>query len=297
MRPLLQVLLLLASCGAAAAVHAQQLAPALVQPEIVMLPLVVDGRTVQVSTHLYKPAGNGPFPLVIFSHGRAGNRIDRARMQYPMPVGHGNYWIRKGVALIAPVRPGYGDTGGTDIETVFFNWQGSHCLSDPDFNVSANGARHTIVAAYQWALQQPWVRRDRILLEGQSVGGMATVAASALNLPGVVGTVNFAGGSGGNTDGSPGKSCKPENLERAYRAWGQQAKGSSLWLYAENDLFWGPEAPRAWHRAYLAGGSDSEAVFTGPVEGRDGHLLLNYGGRMWAVPLDAFVKKVGLTAP
>lgn len=282
---------------AATVVQAQQPAQVLVQPEIVMLPLVVDGKTLQVSTHLYKPAGNGPFPVVIFSHGRSGNRIDRAKMQYPMPVGHGNYWIRKGVAVIAPVRPGYGDTGGTDNEDQFFNWQGSHCLGDPDYNRSATSARHTIVGTYQWALQQPWVRRDRVLLEGQSVGGMATVAAAALNLPGVVGIVNFSGGSGGQTDTSPGKSCKPQNLEQAFQKWGQEAKGPSLWLYAENDLFWGPEVPKAWHRAYRAGGSDAEGVFTGPVDGRDGHLLLNFGGRMWAPPLEAFVTKVGLTAP
>ena len=34
------------------------------------------------------------------------------------------------------------------------------------------------------------------------------VAVAALNLPGVVGTVNFAGGSGGYPEVSPGKSCK-----------------------------------------------------------------------------------------
>ncbi|RYF39775.1 MAG: dipeptidyl aminopeptidase, partial [Comamonadaceae bacterium] len=117
--------------------HAQPAAPALVQPEIVMLPLLIEGKTVQVSTHLYRPAGEGPFPVVIFSHGRSGNRIDRAKLQTPMPVGHGNYWIRKGVAVIAPVRPGYGDTGGADNEDQFFNWQGSHCLGDPDYNRSA----------------------------------------------------------------------------------------------------------------------------------------------------------------
>jgi hypothetical protein len=33
------------------------------------------------------------------------------------------------------------------------------------------------------------------------------------------------------------------------------------------------------------------------VQGHDGHLLLTYGGKMWSVPLDAFVQKVGLTAP
>ena len=108
-------------------------------------------------------------------------------------------------------------------------------------------------------MQQPWVRKDRILIQGQSVGGMTTVAIAALNLPGVVGTVNFAGGSGGYPDASPGKSCAPGNLTQTYREFGKQARQPSLWLYASNDLYWGPDAPKAWHQAYKAGGSDSES--------------------------------------
>jgi dienelactone hydrolase len=276
---------------------AQQPAPERVQPEIVRLPLVVDGKTTEVVAHIYKPPGDGPFPLVIYSHGRAGARIDRMKMDYPVPVGHGNYWLRKGVALVAPVRPGYGETGGRDVEDSGVKWQGSQCYTEPDFNRVAVNARRTVVATYEWALKQPWVRKDRLLLEGQSVGGMTTVATAALNLPGVIGTVNFAGGSGGYPEASPGKSCRPTNLAQVYGDFGRQARGPSLWRYAENDLYWGPEMPKAWHASYRAGGTDTELVFTGPVPGHDGHQLLMHGGRMWSVPLDAFVRKVGLTAP
>jgi dienelactone hydrolase len=176
-------------------------------------------------------------------------------------------------------------------------WRGSECVADPDYKATATHARETLVAAYEWALGQPWVRKDRILFEGQSVGGLATVAVSALNLPGVVGTVNFAGGSGGFPDGSPGKSCWPAKLTDLYGEFGREAKAPSLWLYAPNDLYWGAEVPPQWHAAYKAGGSDTLFVQTAPVEGADGHHLLNVGGRMWSGPLNAFMKKVGLTAP
>lgn len=270
--------------------------PPRVEPEVAKLPLAIDGKTVEVVTHIYKPPGEGPFPLVIYSHGRAGDRIDRVKMQYPMAVGHGNYWLRKGVAVVAPVRPGYGETGGADDEDSGSKWRGSDCYTNPDFKRVALNARKTVVATYQWALQQPWVRKDRILIEGQSVGGMTTVAVSVLNLPGVVGTVNFAGGAGGARDISPGKSCQPQNLTELYREFGREARAPSLWLYAANDLYWGAEMPPKWHAAYKEGNSDTELVHTGPVEGADGHQLLLKGGRMWSVPLDAFVKKVGLTA-
>lgn len=284
---------LLVLAGAAAA----QQGPERVQPEVVKLPLVIDGQAVEVVAHLYKPRGDGPFPLVIHSHGRAGSQIESHQLEYPVPVGHGNYWLRKGVAVVAPVRPGYGATGGTDKEDHGARWQGHLCVGKPDYSRTASSARKAIAATHEWALKQGWVRKDRILLQGQSVGGLGTVAASALNLPGVVATVNFAGGSGGNPGSSPGKSCDPDMLMQVYREAGRQARAPSLWLYAENDLYWGPDAPKAWHQAYQAGGSDAQFIGTGPVPGQDGHQLLLHGGRLWSVPLDAFIKKVGLTAP
>ncbi|MCY1167519.1 MAG: dipeptidyl aminopeptidase [Pseudomonadota bacterium] len=287
---------LLALClllgGAAGAQPAEQK-----RPEIIKLPLLIDGSVREVTTHLYKPEGAGPFPLVIFSHGRAAARADRAKLQYPVLVGHANYWLRKGVAVLAPVRPGYGETGGADREDSFSRWSGNTCTSNPDFMTVARNARQVVVAVHAWSVQQPWVRKDRILLEGQSVGGLTTVAASVLNLPGVIADVNFAGGAGGYPDVSPGKSCKPENLTSTYAELGKEAKIPSLWFYAENDQYWGPEAPRQWHEAFKAGGSDTQFVQTGPLPDHDGHSLLTYGGKLWSVPLDAFVRKVGLLAP
>lgn len=285
------VLMLLLMAGSALAM-AQR-----VEPEITTLALPINGKRTEVVAHIYKPEGMGPFPLVIHSHGRAGSQEDRAKLQYPVPVGHANYWLRKGVAVVAPVRPGYGDTGGDDVEHSGTRWKGATCTTEPDFTRVAVNARRTVVATYEWALRQPWVRPDRILIQGQSVGGLTTVATAALNLPGVVGTVNFAGGSGGYPEVSPGKSCKPENLTTTYREFGRQARGPSLWLYAANDQYWGADMPRAWHEAYQSGGSDSTFVMTGTLVNRDGHQLLLHGGRMWSVPLDAFIKKVGLLAP
>ena len=265
-------------------------------PDILRLPLSIGGSRVEVVTHLYKPPGPGPFPLVIFSHGRAALPADRAKLSTPVLAGHAQYWLRKGVAVIAPIRPGYGDTGGEDREYSNSRWKdgASDCYTDPDFTAAAGRARETVVATYRWAVQQAWVRKDRILLEGQSVGGMTTVAAAALNLPGVVGAVNFSGGAGGNPQIVPEHSCKPARLAQTYRLYGTQVQVPSLWMYAANDQYWGAEAPRTWFAAFKAGGSDAEFLQTGPLEGHDGHQLLRYGGQMWGAPLTAFANKVGL---
>jgi len=171
------------------------------------------------------------------------------------------------------------------------------CYGAPDFLRVAINAHRTVVATLEWAQQQSWVRGDRVILQGQSVGGMTTAAAAALNLPGFVGTINFAGGSGGSPERSPGKSCGVESLTEAYRRFGSEAKAPSLWLYAENDRFWGRVTPLAWHAAYRAGGSESTMIMKAPLEGRDGHQLLSQGAAFWAEPLEYFVKRVGLFSP
>jgi len=272
-------------------------AQALVQPQILKLPMKGGGffgGDVAMAAHFYKPQGDGPFPAVVFSHGRAADREVRATLKYPVLVGHGNFWLRKGFALIAPLRRGYGETGGVDSEASGATWRLGSCRTDPDYAKVAKIAGEAVLATLDWAREQPWAAKDKILLVGQSVGGLTTVAVAAGNPPGVVGAINFSGGAGGSPDDSPGRSCKPENLTKLFEEFGKTIRIPSLWLYAENDLFWGAEAPKEWHRAFSAGGSKTRSVMTPPVPGvKDGHALLASGGRLWSPPVNDFVKQLG----
>ena len=135
---------------------------------------------------------------------------------------------------------------------------------------------------------------SKILVAGNSVGGMVGAALAATNLPGVVAYINFAGGIAGNPDQAPGKSCAPERVREAFATYGKTARMPSLWLYAQNDKFWGAEAPRQWHAAYVAGGGVAEFVGTPPVPNADGHELIFVGRDLWASAVESFLKRVGL---
>lgn len=268
-----------------------------VQPQILRLPMkggAFLGGDIQMASHFYKPQGDGPFPVVVFSHGRAAEREARANLKYPVAVGHGNFWLRKGFAVIAPLRPGYGETGGVDDESSGATWRFGSCRTDPDYAKVAKVAAEAVLATLEWVRAQPWATREKILLVGASVGGLTTVGVAARNPPGVVGAVNFSGGAGGSPNDSPGRSCKPENLTKLFEEFGKTIRVPSLWLYAENDLFWGSEAPKEWHKAFSAGGSNTRFVMTPPVPGvTDGHALFAAGGRLWSPPVNDFVKQLG----
>ncbi len=295
LRHALRVPLLAWLAAGCASGHAQTPAPA-PTPDIVTISvpgLGLFGSNAKMVTQVFKPAGEGPFPVVLFSHGRAGDVIARTQLKTPVGTGHVRYWHAKGYAVVAPIRPGYGDTGGSDTERSGSVYgPNGQCQGLPDPRITANAAMRSTSVALQWVREQAWANKDRILLEGQSVGGLTTVAMCASNPPGVVGCINFAGGTGGNPDLAPGRMCAPEQTTQLMQQYGTTTTLPNIWFYAVNDLFWGEQPPKDWHAAFAAGGSPSQLVTTEAVP-PDGHRLLATGGKLWGEPLNAWLKKNG----
>ncbi len=263
-------------------------------PQTVIIPARAAGANWQVHTQVFKPDGPGPFPLIIFSHGRAPKAEDRKTLANPVLRGHAAYWMRKGFAVLAPIRPGYGETGGADIESsgIRISEQGV-CSGAPSFSQAVENAADIVTEVVAWARRQPWVSDKKIILAGQSLGGFTAVAAGARSLPGVIAYINFSGGHGGNPERRPGKSCFPEAMTEIYRAYGRTTRIPNLWLYSSNDQFWGADAPKQWHEAFKKGGGGGSFVQTAPVPGEDGHKLLAKGGRLWGAHVDPFVERLG----
>ncbi|MDE4917889.1 dienelactone hydrolase [Cupriavidus metallidurans] len=253
------------------------------------------GGTVDMHADLFKPDGPGPYPVLIFSHGRAPDRLARAGLKHPIQEWHVRYWLEHGVAVLAPVRVGYGETGGPDRENngAIFDASG-RCTSKPDYANVATALNDATLTTINWVRSQPWADGNRIVLEGRSMGGFASVAAAASRPDGVVGYINFSGGAGGSPDRSPGHSCDPDQMREVMAEFGKRMTLPGLWLYARNDRYFGAEAPLGWYAAFAAGGSPAKLISVQEVPGRDGHLLLSYGQEFWLSDLDAFVKSLGL---
>lgn len=251
------------------------------------------GSDAAMVTHVFKPAGAGPYPVLLFSHGRAGDVATRSKMTNPLALGHVRFWLNKGYAVVAPVRPGYGDTGGLDSEGAGGGYTATgECRGQPEPGRTAKAAMRSTTVALDWIRSQPWAMANKILLQGQSVGGLTTVAMCATNPSGVMGCINFAGGMGGNPELAPGRMCFPQVTTALMSEFGQTTKLPNIWLYAENDLFWGAEPPRQWHAAFAQGGSQTVFIQT-PAVAPDGHQLLLRGGKLWSDPLNAWLSKNG----
>ena len=242
----------------------------------------------------FLPPGRGPFPVVVFSHGRDPSEQGRANLAVGVSRVQVFFWRARGIAVVAPVRPGYGDSPGGDVEGTGVHFDGAgRCVGSAHFANAADAAVRTVDATLQWLRGQPWADASQVLLVGQSVGGLATVAAGARALPGVVGYVNFAGGTGGNPDRSRGSSCDPGQVEALYAGYGKSTTMPNLWVYALNDQYWGPVVPREWHAAFARGGSATTFVQTPPVPDGDGHGLSRHAPALWGPTVDAFLARLG----
>jgi dienelactone hydrolase len=243
-----------------------------------------------IVTH-YRPEGPGPFPIVIFNHGRSAAKEKRAMPPRERYTSVARYWIRRGFAVFVPTRLGYGDSG-TDPDP---EYSGRNC-DNRNFGVPLAAMLKAIGATAELAKTLPWADTKRLIIMGQSYGGFGSIGASAENRAGLIAAINFAGGGGGNPDRHPMQPCSPAQIASLYNNIGKHATVPTLWLYAENDQYWGPEWPRKWHAAYVKDGGRAELA-TFPAVGADGHALIRGGFRLWRPVVDRFIGKLGFPPP
>ena len=230
------------------------------------IPIIIDGRNTQMPANVCRPDAAASVGLVVISHGRGVNPVERARQQ-PLACTSATvqWFLARGYVVISPLRPGYGANNGPDIEA-------QTCDANRDYTVPATIAARSIAAAIRYAADLPFVRHGRIVVIGQSAGGLASVAYGRHPDRDVVAIINMAGGNGGHRNGQANNVCFPDLLVRAAGRLGVGASIPELWVYAENDSFFAPNLARAMHAAFTRAGGKADLVQPGPF-GDDGHRL------------------------
>ena len=259
-------------------------APA-VETERVRVPLEVEGKTFLLDAMLYKPAGEGPCPGMVITHGTPRLAADRAKTKAD------TYFVRQsqtfaqlGIAVLFVVRRGFGISDGPNKERYL------HPGGSRNYTQDGLEAAMDIGAAVRYLQAQSFVDSNRMVLLGQSTGGHSVTAAGSLNLPGVVGVVNFAGGRGSS---APDVVRDEANLIASYAKYGKTIRVPSLWLYSQNDHYFGPDLARRFLKAFQAGGAEVEFISLPPY-GADGHSSFVRAKDNWYAPVLEFLKRIGV---
>lgn len=289
---------LLVAAAAAAAAQAQTIAPAEetlaqdLQEQVVRIPVTVKNiysreETRQIPVTVFRPAGAGPYPLVIMNHGRgpAERRSQQGRQRYEHLA---RYLVGMGFAVLVPTRVGYAETYGE------FDPEDTGGCSLMRVEPVSIAASDQVLATLEFARTLPFVDTQRWVAMGQSVGGLTTVAVAWRDPPGLVAAINFAGGAGGDPERMPGQPCLPAQIERLWREKAADVRVPMLWLYWENDKYWGAEQPKRWHKAFTEGGGRAE-FHSLPAAGADGHGALLFDMDTWVPLVEAYLARVGFT--
>lgn len=285
-------LIAIAGFGSALAAWAQEKRSSPLHEEIVriIVPAVSpQEESRQIVATIFRPDGNGPFPLLVLSHGSPPVAKDRQKMGRALQMVATREFVRRGYVVIAPVRRGYGASGGEYAEGY------AHCTSAEYYKAGMQAARD-VLAALAFGRSLPYVRQDSSVLAGQSAGGFASLAAASLKPAGLAFVLNFSGGRGGNPVKHPAEPCGEGALAETFGKFGATTQVPVLFHYVENDLFFGPRYTRSWFESFEHAGGKGRYVLQAPF-GKNGHGMIGSKAALpiWSRALDEFVTDVSIS--
>jgi dienelactone hydrolase len=224
-------------------------------------------------------------PYLILNHGRPYEDAKRAAMKRIAFPPISRWFVERGFAVIVPTRIGYGYSGGSDVEN-------SGACAKRNYPPAYAAAADESIAALEFARRLPYVDLRRGVVVGQSFGGATAITLSTRDMPGLVGAINFAGGGGGNPETHPEKPCSPAALAQMFRDYGKISKVPTLWLYSENDRYFGIKLPRQWFDDFVGAGGKGRFVEL-PAYKDNGHLIFEGNPDAWKPAVEQFLHDLG----
>jgi dienelactone hydrolase len=220
----------------------------------------------------------GQHPFVVLTHGSSRKPEEHAEVTPWGFLPQAQWFARRGFVVLVVVRRGYGRSGGEQDGR-----HAGHCPAT-DYQSAAEYSAQDLHVAMDYARTLPNVDPQHAIAVGVSTGGLATVALTALNPPGLLAGINFAGGRGSQADHDV---CNPDDLIHTYKSFGKRSRVPMLWLYAQNDKFFWPELAQKFDSAFRSPGGNDQLVLAPPI-GDDGHSLFRHPSA-WSDTVDAFL--------
>jgi dienelactone hydrolase len=241
-----------------------------------------------IAARILRPEGSGRFGAIVLNHGAAVSPEERRTESPDLLIHTAAHFARRGYVVVMPLRRGFGATGGEFAEDA-----GS--CRNPDYRRGESNAAEDVLAAYEYARALPYVDGNRMILAGQSAGGVASIYTASRAPQGLVAVLAFAAGRGGNPARNPGIPCAVEPLAQVFDELGKSVKVPVLFHYAENDHFFNAQTSRLWYERFSAGGARAEYVLQ-PAFGKDGHYIFSddAGVRYWLPAVERFFSKNGV---
>jgi dienelactone hydrolase len=233
---------------------------------------------------LFRPPGDGPFPLALIAHASTENALRRAQMPQPEYRALAAWLVARGFAVLVPERPGHGATGGRYLED-----QGG--CDQANYSRAGYATADAIGAALNYLRGQPFIRKDGAVIVGHSAGGWGALAMAGENTRGVAAIIAFTPGRGGHANDVPNQVCAPQTLISSAAEFGEDARVPVIWLVAADDSYFSPELSRQMADAFRRDGGKVDFRVLA-ASGSEGHWLAETDGgeKLYGPALDSALK-------
>jgi dienelactone hydrolase len=232
---------------------------------------------------LVRPSGPQRYPLALISHGTPRDQTARPAMSPYRMYRQAIEIARRGFAVLVVMRRGYGVSGGPYSES-------NGPCDDRDYLRAARTSAADLRAAIEATKKRTDVSADGMIAVGVSSGGFASIALAATAPRGLAAAISFAGGRGSRADDDV---CDEDALVEAFAPLGRTSRIPTLWIYAANDKFFGPDLARRMYAAFTGAGGRAQLI-NAPAFGDDGHTLFSDAIAWWTPVVDRFLREQGL---
>ena len=193
-------------------------------------------------------------PLVLINHGTKGGSITQERYRPLSPV---RFFHQLGWPVVVPNRRAYSNSTGQRVK-----------VRGCDLKTYGLENARDVDDVVDWLLTQEQFKSRKLVVVGQSTGGLTTMAYSSLASNKAVAIINFHGGMHPNSAAD----CLWDARLDAFSSYAKTSRPTSLWVYTANDHSSNPAYITRLHQIFMAGGGKAELVQLPDFED-DGHYL------------------------
>lgn len=227
-----------------------------------------------------KTDAQGRLPIAVLTNGGTATATTGTSATAATYTRYARDLARRGWLAVVAIRRGFGKSEGPKPTPI--------ACEPASLNTWAMAAADDLQAAIDGVAKRPDADPSKVIVIGSEIAGVAAVALSARNPPGLVGVVSVSGGLRSET------SCPiNDTLVDAYKNFGSKSRVPNLWIYSKSDKVFPPDLAERLHTAFLDAGGDVKFVMFF-AEGNVGTTIFGQAATAWYAQMDGFLRARGL---
>jgi dienelactone hydrolase len=247
---------------------------------------VEEGKAVSLEVVMFKPKGSGPFPALMFNHGSTGRGNNPSlftKTETSSPIYR--FFNERGWMVAFPQRRGRGKSDGIYDEGFQLDRSRGYSCDPYRSLLGLEHAMQDLDEAVEYLKGRTDVDSKRMLIGGQSRGGILSIVYAGTRPDIFKGAINFVGGWMSDGCENPG-AINTVSFKR-----GAGFQRPTLWLYGENDVFYSMGHSRTNFNTFIAAGGKGSFYSYSLGSDKNGHGLINRPD-LWREKVESFVEQV-----